>query len=105
METRSPEFGPQLGIRQLLGLSYSMLENDEKVVEVLHPFLEHPPDDPGLLLAWGTALVHTRQSGSAAGIFRRLLEQNADNASVRLLLGKAYAQQEDYASAIKEFGK
>src|SRR6266567_795210 len=92
-------------VRQLLGLSYSMLENDEKVVEVLHPFLEHPPDDPGLLLAWGTALVHTRQSGSAAGIFRRLLEQNADNASVRLLLGKAYAQQEDYASAIKEFGK
>ncbi len=92
-------------IRQLLGLSYSMLENDEKVVEVLHPFLEHPPDDPGLLLAWGTALVHTRQSGSAAGIFRRLLEQNADNASIRLLLGKAYAQQEDYASAIKEFGK
>jgi tetratricopeptide (TPR) repeat protein len=90
--------------RQLLGLSYSMLEKDEKVVEVLHPFLEHPPDDPGLLLAWGTALVHTRQSGSAAGIFRRLLEQNADNASVRLLLGKAYAQQEDYASAIKEFG-
>ena len=91
-------------VRQLLGLSYSMLENDEKVVEVLHPFLEHPPDDPGLLLAWGTALVHTHQSGSAAGIFRRLLEQNADNASVRLLLGKAYAQQEDYASAIKEFG-
>ena len=91
-------------IRQLLGLSYSMLENDEKVVQVLRPLLEHPPDDPGLLLAWGTALVHMHQSGSAAGIFRRLLEQNADNPSVRLLLGKAYAQQEDYASAIKEFG-
>ena len=89
-------------IRQLLGLSYSMLENDQKVVEVLHPFLEHPPDDPGLLLAWGTALVRTRQSGTAAGIFRRLLEQNADNASVHLLLGKAYAQQEDYASAANE---
>ncbi len=90
-------------IRQLLGLSYSMLENDEKVVEVFRPFLEHPPDDPGLLLAWGTALVRTRQSGTAAAIFRRLLEKNADNASVHLLLGKAYAQQEDYASAINEF--
>jgi len=89
-------------IRQLLGLSYSMLENDEKVVEVLHPFLEHPPDDPGLLLAWGTALVRTHQSGAAARIFRRLLEQNADNASVHLLLGKAYAQQEDYPSAVNE---
>jgi tetratricopeptide (TPR) repeat protein len=90
--------------RQLLGLSYSMLENDEKVVKVLHPFLENPPDDPGLLLAWGTALVRTRQSGAAADIFRRLLEQNADNASVHLLLGKAYAQQQDYASAITELG-
>ena len=89
-------------IRQLLGLSYSMLEKDEKVVEVLHPFLDHPPDDAGLLLAWGTALVRTRQPGAAAGIFRRLLEQNADNPSVHLLLGKAYAQQEDYASAVNE---
>ncbi|HKN34164.1 MAG TPA: hypothetical protein VJX16_13075 [Terriglobales bacterium] len=34
-------------IRHLLGLSYSRLENYRKVVEVLHPFLEHPPDDPG----------------------------------------------------------
>jgi tetratricopeptide (TPR) repeat protein len=89
--------------RQLLGLSYSMLENDAKVVEVFHPFLEHPPDDPGLLLAWGTALVHTHQSETAAGIFRRMLEQNAGNASVHLLLGKAYAQTEDYSNAVEEF--
>jgi tetratricopeptide (TPR) repeat protein len=89
-------------IRQVLGLSYSMLENDAKVVEVLQPFLDNPPDDPGLLLAWGTALVHTRQSEAAAGIFHRLLQQNADNASVHLLLGKAYAQQEDYPSALNE---
>jgi tetratricopeptide (TPR) repeat protein len=88
--------------RQLLGLSYSVLENYAKVVDVLRPFLEHPPDDPGLLLAWGTALVRTRQSEAAAGIFRRLLEQNADNASVHLLLGQAYAQREDYLNALTE---
>src|SRR5438045_724309 len=55
-------------VRQLLGLSYSMLEKDANVVEVLRPFLEHPPEDPGLLLAWGTALVHTHQSAAAADI-------------------------------------
>ena len=88
--------------RQLLGLSYSMLENDEKVVEVFQPFLEHPPDDPGLLFAWGTALVHTHQSGTAGRIFRRLLEQNANNPSVHLLLGQAYAQQADYPNALTE---
>lgn len=90
-------------VRQLLGLSYSMLEKDEKVVEVFRPFLEHPPDDPGLLLAWGSALVHTHQSGAAAGIFRRLLEQNADNPAVHVLLGKANAQQENYPAAVNEF--
>ena len=89
-------------IRQLLGLSYSVLEDYTRVVEVLHPFLEHPPDDPGLLFVWGNALVRTHQSGAAAGIFRRLLEQNADNASVHLLLGQAHAQQEDYANALTE---
>ena len=88
--------------RQVLGLSYSMLENDAKVVEVLHPFLENPPDDPGLLLAWGTALVHTRQSDAATSVFHRLLEKNNGNASVHLLLGQAYAQQGDYANALAE---
>jgi tetratricopeptide (TPR) repeat protein len=86
-------------VRQLLGLSYSGLEDYAKVVEVFHPFLERPPDDPGLLLAWGTALVRMRQSEAAAGIFGRLLEQNANNASVHLLLGQAYAQQKDYPNA------
>ena len=89
-------------VRQLLGLSYSMLENYAKVVDVLHPFLEHPPNDPGLLFAWGTALVRTRQSDAAAGIFRQLLEQNANNASVHLLLGQAHAQQADYSTALTE---
>jgi len=89
--------------RQVLGLSYSMLENYPKVVDVLQPLGEHPPDDPGLLLAWGTALVRTRQSVAAAGIFRRLLEKNAVNASVHFLLGQAYAQQDDYPSALNEF--
>jgi tetratricopeptide (TPR) repeat protein len=92
-------------IRQLLGLSYSMVENDAKVVEVFQPFRDHPPDDPGLLLAWGTALVHMRQSVAAAAIFRRLLEQNAANASLHLLLGQASAQQKDYAGAISEISK
>jgi len=89
-------------VRQLLGLSYSVLENYPKVVEVLHPFLEHPPNDPGLLFAWGTALVRTRQSDTANAIFRQLLEQNANNASVHLLLGQAHAQQEDYSNALTE---
>jgi tetratricopeptide (TPR) repeat protein len=87
--------------RQVLGLSYSMLENYAKVVEVYRPFLEAPPDDPGLLLAWGTALVRTRQP-EAERIFQRLLEQNNNNASVHLMLGQAHAQQEEYPNALAE---
>ena len=88
--------------RQLLGLSYSFSENYEKVVAVLRPLLEHPPDDPGLLFAWGTALVNTHQPEAAANIFRRLLEQNANNAPVHMVLGQLYAQQRDYANALAE---
>jgi tetratricopeptide (TPR) repeat protein len=89
-------------VRQLLGLSYFIEEKYPKTVEVLQPFSKNPPDDPGLLFAWGTALVRTRQSEAAADIFRRLLLQNANNASVHFLLGQAYAQQEDYANAGSE---
>ena len=92
-------------VRQLLGLSYSALENDAKVVDVLRPLLDHPPDDPGLLFAWGNALVRLRQSGPAAGIFQRLLQQNSQNGPVHLLLGKAYAQQHEFQAAIEEFGR
>jgi tetratricopeptide (TPR) repeat protein len=88
--------------RQLLGLSYSVQENYAKVVSVLQPFLEHPPGDPGLLFAWGTALVRMRQPDTAQAIFKRLLEQNANNAEVHLLLGQAHAQQLDYPNALAE---
>jgi tetratricopeptide (TPR) repeat protein len=89
-------------VRQLLGLSYFLTDNFAKTAEVLQPFLKTPPDDPGLLFAWGTALVRTRQSGAAADIFRRLLEQNANNAPVHLLLGQAQAQQGDYPGALTD---
>jgi len=89
-------------VRKLLGLSYFATDNFAKTSEVLHPFLKSPPDDPGLLFAWGTALVRMRQSKIARDIFRRLLEQNASNPAIHLLLGQAYAQQEDYAGGLNE---
>ncbi|HEY6252995.1 MAG TPA: tetratricopeptide repeat protein [Candidatus Angelobacter sp.] len=91
--------------REILGLSYSMTENYPRVVDVLQPLLGHPPDDPGLLFAWGTALVQTHQSRAAAEIFRLLLERNRGNAQVHLLLGKAYAQQKDYPNALTELNQ
>ena len=90
-------------VRQLLGLSYFLNDNFVKTAEVLQPFLKAPPDDPGLLLAWGTALVRTRQPEPATQIFRRLLEQNADNPTVHFFLGQSYAQQKEYANALSEF--
>jgi tetratricopeptide (TPR) repeat protein len=89
-------------VRQLLGLSYFVTDNFAKTAEVLRPFLNNPPDDPGLLYAWGTSLVRIRQTESAMGIFRRLLEQNAENPTVHLLLGQAYAQQGDFVGSLAE---
>lgn len=89
-------------VRQLLGLSYFMTDNFGKTTEVLRPFLKDPPQDPGLLYAWGTSLVRTRQAQSAMAIFERLLERNAHNPAVHLLLGQAYAQQQDYPNSLAE---
>jgi tetratricopeptide (TPR) repeat protein len=89
--------------RQLLGMSYFLTDNFVKTAEVLRPFLKTPPDDPGLLLAWGTALVRTRASEQARQIFRLLIEQNGNNPSVHFFLGQAHAQQGDYANALSEF--
>src|SRR6266481_1968493 len=91
-------------VRRLLGLSYFSADSFAKTAEVLRPFLKNPPDDPGLLLAWGTALVRTRQPEIARDIFHLLLEQNAGNPAVHLLLGQAYAQQDDFAGALLELG-
>jgi tetratricopeptide (TPR) repeat protein len=92
-------------VRQLLGLSYFAADNFPKTVEVLRPFTKNPPDDPGLLFAWGTALVRTRQPELAMGMFRRLLEQNASSPALHFLLGQAYAQQDDYPYALDELKK
>ena len=89
-------------VRQLLGMSYFATDDFAKTAEVFKPFVKVPPGDPGLLFAWGTALVRTRQSEQAMQVFRRLLEQNASNPNVHLLLGQAYAQQEDYAGGLDE---
>jgi tetratricopeptide (TPR) repeat protein len=89
-------------VRQLLGMSYYLAGNFSKAAEVFHPFFKAPLDDPGLLFAWGTALVCTHQADAAMQIFRRLLEQNSSNPDVHLLLGRAHAQQEDYPLALSE---
>ena len=89
--------------RQLLGMSYFLTDNFVKTAEVLRPFLNAPPDDAGLLLAWGTALVRTRSSEQATRIFRLLIEQNANNPTVHFFLGQAYAQEKDYSNASSEF--
>ena len=89
--------------RQLLGMSYFLTDNFVKTAEVLRPFLNAPPDDAGLLLAWGTALVRTRSSEQATRIFRLLIEQNANNPTVHFFLGQAYAQEKDYSNALSEF--
>ena len=90
-------------VRHLLGMSYFLTDNFVKTAEVLQPFFKAPPDDPGLLLAWGTALVRTRASEQARRIFRLLIEQNANDPSVHFFLGRAYAQDGDYANALSEF--
>jgi len=81
-------------------MSYFLTTILWKTAEVLQPFLKAPPDDPGLLLAWGTPWFE-RAVRAARRIFRLLIEQNANNPSVHFFLGQAYAQDGDYCECVK----
>lgn len=88
--------------RRLLGVCYFARDDFAKTVQVLRPLLSDPPDDPALLFSWGTALIRVHQPDVGEKILRLLLEKNTGNPSVHLLLGQAYAQQEDYPNALHE---
>lgn len=88
--------------RQILALSYFARDKFASVVDVLGPLRQHAPADPAVLFAWGSSLVKLRQSALAERIFQLMVQQNDLNPGVHLLLGQAYAQEKNYADALRE---
>ena len=72
---------------------------------VLRPVFEQLPDNAGLLYAAAVSLVRSGDAKNGARVFSRMLEKNQNVREVHLMLGQAYAQQQNYADAQAEFAK
>jgi tetratricopeptide (TPR) repeat protein len=91
--------------RDGLAVSYFMVAQFAKTVEIFQPVLADLPDDPGVLYALGVSLVRTGDSATASSVFRRMLEKNPNVAEIHVLLGQADADQNQYTPAVEEFSR
>jgi tetratricopeptide (TPR) repeat protein len=95
--------------RQMLGVSYFMTDQFGKAVEVFRPILAEPPANPGVVYAMAVSLIRAGKGAVDAAASEKLLmtmiEKDPNVPEVHMILGQAYAQQQDYASARREFAR
>ena len=90
-------------IRQMLGLCYYMGDKFTESAETLRPILDYLPDNAGLLYAAGVSLVRSGDAKDGARVFSRMLQKDQNVPAVHLMLGQAYAQEQNYPEAMTEF--
>jgi tetratricopeptide (TPR) repeat protein len=94
-----------LSIREMLGLCYYMRDKFAESAATLRPVLDQLPDNAGLLYAAGTSLVRSGDAKNGARVFSRMLEKDQKVPAVHLMLGQAYAQEQNYPEALAEFAQ
>jgi tetratricopeptide (TPR) repeat protein len=87
-------------IRRMLALAWLNTDAYDKAAELLEADPERA-SDPSLEYAYGLALVRSGRAADAEAVFSRLLARHGDTPELRVVLGQAHAQQEDYTSAIE----
>jgi tetratricopeptide (TPR) repeat protein len=98
-----------LETRQMLGVSYFMTDQFGKALEVFRPLVAEPPANPGVVYAMAVSLIRAGTGAADAATSEKLLitmiEKDPDVPEVHMILGQAYAQQQDYSSARREFAR
>ena len=92
-------------IREMLGLCYYMSDKFTESAATLRPILDQLSDNTGLLYAAGTSFVRSGDPKNGALVFSRMLEKGQNVPAVHLMLGQAYAQQQNYSDAQTEFAR
>jgi tetratricopeptide (TPR) repeat protein len=95
--------------RQMLGVSYFMTDQFGKALEVFRPLVAEPPANPGVVYAMAVSLIRAGTGAADAAASEKLLltmlEKDPNVPEVHTILGQAYAQQQDYSSARREFAR
>jgi len=90
-------------LRQMLGLSYYMMNRFKDSAATFRPIVGSLPANPGLLLSAGIAFVKAGETSTAERLFSRAFESGDATPEVHLMLGQAYADQSDNPQALAEF--
>jgi len=88
----------------MLARSYQVMNQPKKAQEALQRASDAAPDDPGILIQLGAAMVDSNGMNSplpdsAIAIFRRVLELDARNPDAMYFMGMAHAQSGDIQQA------
>ncbi|MCY4496263.1 MAG: c-type cytochrome biogenesis protein CcmI [Rhodospirillaceae bacterium] len=94
----------------MLARSYRVLNRPEKARDALRRAREAAPDDPGMLVQLGAAIVDAGDRdgplpAEAVALFRRALDLDARNADAQYFVGMAHAQSGDIDSARKVWNR
>jgi tetratricopeptide (TPR) repeat protein len=92
-------------VRAALGLSYFLVQDYQKTVETLRPMSSEVDGDPGLSYGYAVSLVKTGDYNEGVRRLKALDATGAHAAEIHMLLGQAFADQQDYSGAIEEFRK
>jgi tetratricopeptide (TPR) repeat protein len=90
-------------VREMLGVSYYMINDFKESAATFRPIVNSLPDNPGLLLPAGIAFVKTGDVATGQRLFARALASGNASPEVHLMLGQAYAEQSDTTQALAEF--
>jgi tetratricopeptide (TPR) repeat protein len=88
--------------RRMLALAYLNTGEFARAADLLRDD-ERRAADPSLQYAYGLALVQSDRAQEAEAIFTKLLADHPDMAELNVVLGHAYAAQDDYEGALKAF--
>jgi tetratricopeptide (TPR) repeat protein len=90
--------------RAALALSFFMREDFAATLEALRPIPSAVVEnDPGLGYAFAVSLLRAGDYNEGVRRLQELEKANPDSADVHMLLGEAYAEQQDYATALDEY--
>lgn len=91
-------------LRRMLALAWLNSERYDEAAELLGPDPDRA-DDRNLQYAYGLALVRSGRAAEAEASFTELLTRHQDWPELNVVLGHAFAQQDDYERAIESLKK
>lgn len=92
-------------VRAALGLSLFTGQNFSGTIETLKPIQDQVDGDPGLAYAYAVSLVKVGNYDEGVRRLRLVEQDNPNSAELHTLLGSAYADQHEYATAVVEYRK